>query len=128
MNSLPDRMESLQNRPLTTEERDALHRFMDQYEINDDDPLIVVLAMMARNQMMLDGLPEVLQQKAIAMIELHQQTLREQSTLIAKELIVSISNIVAETAVGRKLRIAWIALAFTLGFIGGGTAVWTMLR
>lgn len=126
--NLPDTVEGLLGQSLPKEERDALHRFMDQYGIDDDDPLIVVLAMMARNKAMLDGLPDLLQQKAVATIELHQQTLREQSTVIAKELIVAVGNIVAETAVGKKLRTAWIALAFTLGFIGGGLAVWLMHR
>lgn len=121
--SLADNLETLFARPLTPEERSAVHRLENQFELAEDDPLNVVLAMMAKNQMLIDDLPERLRQKALEAIELHQQTLREQSTLIAKELIVSVANLVAESAVGRKLRIAWVGLAFTSGFIVGGLVV-----
>ncbi|CAG0992589.1 hypothetical protein RHDC4_02605 [Rhodocyclaceae bacterium] len=126
--NLADTMEQLYNRPLTAEERTVAHRFQDMFEVADGDPLIVVIAMMAKSQMVAETLPDLLLQKAKETIELHQQTLRDQSTLIAKELIVSVGNLAAETAVGRKLRVAWIALAFTGGFILGGLVVRLLLH
>ncbi len=126
--NLADTIESLEGRKLTGPERDALHRFENTYDIAEDDPLIVVLAMMAKNQLTAEQLPDLMQQKAKETIELHQQTLREQSTLIAKELVVSIGNMVAGSAVGFKLRVAQFAGCFMGGFILGGLCVRLLLR
>ncbi len=50
---------------LTDEENAALKRFEQMFEIIEDDPLIVVLAMMAKNQVLVDQRPDRLEKKAI---------------------------------------------------------------
>lgn len=87
---LASTIEALQKRPLTTAELATLNEFQRTFEIDDDDPLVVVLAMMARTQIAVDSVPNILQQKVDETIELHRTVLREQSTLIAKELLQDI--------------------------------------
>lgn len=126
--NLSETLEVLSGRALTSEERDRAHKFEQQFEITEDDPLTVVLAMMAQNQLTANQLPDLLQQKAKETIELHQQTLREQSTLIAKELLVSVGNLVAASAVGQKLRLTQFAGVFLVGFIVGGLCARILLH
>lgn len=121
--NLAETMATLSGRQLTSDERQSLHKFEQLFEIGEDDPLIVVLAMMAKNQLTVDQLPDRLEKAAKETIELHQQTLREQSTLIAKELLVSVGSMVAESAVGQKLRLVQFAGLFMSGFILGGICV-----
>ena len=121
--NLPETMAALTGRALTESERDSLYRFEKQFEINEDDPLIIVLAMMAKNQLTAEQLPDLLQQKTKEIIEVHAQTLREQSTLIAKELVVTVGNIIATSAGGHKLRVTQYAGLFMAGFILGGLCV-----
>lgn len=90
--SLVKNVESILGRTLSPEEVTNLANFQRFHNVDDDDPLIVVLALMAKSQLMLESLPNLLQQKAVETIELHQQTLREQSTLIAKELITTVAQ------------------------------------
>lgn len=90
--SLVSQVETLIKRPLTSAEMANLADLQRINGIDDSDPLIVVLALMAKSQIITESLPELLQQKALETIELHRQTLREQSSLIAKELIIEIAN------------------------------------
>lgn len=113
--SLIATVERLQKRPLTAAEVETLNEFQRTFQVDDDDPLVVVLAILARSQLALDEAPELLQQKVNETIELHRIALREQSVVIAKELIVDI---------GRHLQILigttrqrWINYAGV--FIGG---------
>ena len=126
--TLAKTIEALDGRTLSDVERASLHKFEQMFEIGEDDPLIVVLAMMAKNQLSVDQLPERLEKAAKVTIEMHQQTLREQSTLIAKELVVSIGNLVAGSTVGHKLRLAQLSICFMGGFILGGLCVRLFLR
>lgn len=90
--SLTSVVEALQKRPLTVEEVSNLNEFQQMFDIDDDDPLIVVLAMMARSQLIVETVPQLLQQKVTETIELHRNVLREQAGLIAKELIAELSH------------------------------------
>jgi len=129
-------IETLEGRTLSDVERNSLRKFELMFEIGEDDPLNIVLAMMAKNQLKADQLPELLQQKAKETIELHQQTLREQSTLIAKELVVSIGNMLVDTiatqlagsAVGKRMRLLQWSCCLMGGFIFGGLCVRLLLR
>lgn len=85
--SLETIIESLQNRPLTKEEAASINEFKRHFHIDDEDPLVVVLALMARSQFILESMPNKLEKKANETIELHRMALRDQSVLIAKELI-----------------------------------------
>lgn len=107
--SLVSTIESLQGRPLSKEETASLAAFQKHFHIDDDDPLIAVLAMMARSQLILESAPELLQQKVRVTIELHQQVLREQAVLISKELIEDLSQHIAGANALRRGK--WIPFA-----------------
>ena len=113
--SLSSIVESLQKRPLTPEESASLNEFQQEFDIDDDDPLLVVLAMMARSQLIVETAPKVLQQKVNETIELHRTVLREQALLIAKELIQELSQQIQRANAGWKKQ--W--LSFFLVFVGG---------
>lgn len=90
--SLVTTIEALQKRPLTTAEVSTLNEFQQSFKIDDDDPLLVVLALMARSQILIDSVPNLLQQKVAETIELHRLVLRDQAVLIAKELIATLAE------------------------------------
>lgn len=115
--SLISTMEVLLKRPLVNEEVANLADFQRLYSIGDDDPLIVVLAMMARSQIMVSTLPDLLQQKATETIELHRLVLREQSTLIAKELITTLAQNIESANVDWKVRWLRYVACFVCGAI-----------
>lgn len=88
--SLIQTVATLVGRELTTEEITSLANFQRLEGIDDSDPLITVLALMAKSHMIMETLPEKLQKAAVDTIDLHQRTLREQSTILAKDLIVTV--------------------------------------
>jgi len=115
-------MEVLQKRPLTATEAAQLSDFQRLYLIDDDDPLIVVLALMAQSQLSVQTLPDLLQQKAIETIELHRTLLREQSVVIAKELIHTLSGQIRDA--NRTWQSRWSRY---LGFFLGGAITMEIL-
>lgn len=117
MNSLLTTVEALQKRPLTASEAESLNEFQRTFQIANDDPLIVVLALLASNQIAFDRAPELLRQKVNETIELHRVVLREQSVLIAKELIVDLGREL-QLLVGTA-RQRWFRY---IGFFAAGTA------
>lgn len=122
--SLVDQMKVLLGRDALTEAQiKSLNMYQQIYEIPDDDPLITVLAMMGANRILLEEQGDLLLQKAKETIELHQQTLREQSALIAKELILAVGDMVAGTSVGIKYRRSLMAAIFLGGIVIGGVLV-----
>jgi hypothetical protein len=100
----------LLGRDLTTEEITCLSNFQRINQIDDSDPLITVLALMARSHLILETLPTQLQQTARETIDLHQRTLREQSTLIAKELVLTVAQDIQAAHTDWKTR--WIRYGF----------------
>lgn len=115
--SLAGNVASMYGRTLSKEEESSLKKFQESFEIGDEDPVIVVLAMLATNRLQLQELPTLLQQKGVATIELHQQTLREQSTLIAKELIGTIAMNLQATEREVKDRSLYYVFAFVIGML-----------
>lgn len=89
--SLISAVEALKKQPLTAEDAAMLQEFQRQFELDDEDPINVVLAMMARSQMIIETAPNLLQQKVVETIELHRTNLRDQAVLSAKELITDLS-------------------------------------
>ena len=120
MSRLVSTLEALMKRPLTPEEIGNMAEFQSMNGNHDTDPLLVVLAMMAKNQLIVEALPELLQQKALETIELHRQTLRDQSTLIAKDLITAIAQNIESAAITRWIR-------YTGCFVGGAVFAALML-
>lgn len=122
--SLVATVEALMKRPLTVEEMENLADFQRINGIDDSDPLLVVLALMAKSQLAVESLPALLQQKAIETIELHRQTLREQSTLIAKELITALAQNIESANVDWKAR--WLRYAGC--FVGGAMMAAALMK
>lgn len=116
--SLVANIEALMKRKLTAEETAKLADFQSVFKIADDDPIIVVLGMMAMNQMVAEQLPERLKKHAIETIELHRIVLQEQSVLMSKELIATIAGQVRLAGLG--VQAAWIRYA---GFFAAGLVV-----
>lgn len=115
--TLAGNVASMFGRTLTKEEADTLTKFQESFEIDDGDPIIVVLAMLATNRLYMQELPALLQQRVVTTIELHQQTLRDQSTLIAKELIGTIALNLQAAGNGMKDRMLHYAFAFFAGLL-----------
>lgn len=96
-------IEALQKRPLTTEEVSTLNQFQHSFKIDDDDPLLVVLALMARSQLIVDSVPNLLQQKVNETIELHRLVLRDQAVLISKELIATLAEDIGKATLAKNI-------------------------
>lgn len=85
-------LEGLQGRKLTPDELHKIQSFQKLYQVDDDDPLLVVLAMMANSQLVLESAPTLLQAEVAKTIEHHRTNLREQAVLISKDLIAVVSQ------------------------------------
>ncbi len=94
----------LLGRPLTAEEALGLANFQGRYDIDDDDPLAIVLALVGANTVLINSMPTLLQQKADETIDLHRRTLMDQSTIIAKELIATLSKNIQHENTSIKIR------------------------
>lgn len=117
--SLITTIEALQKRSLTSEEIVTLNEFQQSFKIDDDDPLLVVLAMMARSQIIVDSVPNLLQQKVNETIELHRLVLRDQAVLISKELIATLAESIGLASLGYKKCLTQCAAWFVGGAVSG---------
>lgn len=106
MSSLTNSVEAVMGRKLTPDEAVNIASLQRIHEMDDSDPLIIVLALMAKNGLIAESIPNLLQQKAMEMIALHEQTLIRQSAYIAKELIATISKEVVST--NEAWRVRWM--------------------
>lgn len=106
-------VEALKKQPLTAEETAMLQEFQRQFDLDDDDPINVVLAMMARSQMIIETAPALLHQKVVETIELHRTNLRTQAVLTAKEVIGDISHLLlkqqGDVSANWRQRLYWFA-------------------
>lgn len=115
-------MEALMKRKLTADEVGQLADFQSMFKVQDDDPLLVVLAMMARAQIITETIPNLLQQKALETIELHRTVMREQSVLMSKELIDTIAKNIRSASLELKSeKLSWRSswVRYSVCFIGG---------
>lgn len=91
--SLVAAVEALKKQPLKPDEVEMLAAFQKQFNLDDDDPINVVLALMAHSQMIIGTAPTLLQQKVEETIELHRTNLRTQAVLVAKELVSELAPV-----------------------------------
>jgi hypothetical protein len=125
--SLISIVQSLQKTPLTAEQVESLNEFQRVFDIGEDDPLLVVLAMMSKSQLVLESAPQLLQQKVDATIELHRVALREQAVAISKELITDLSKHIY--SFGTNTRKRWLTyFAFYLGGVVSACAMFALVR
>lgn len=122
---IADSISQLLGRPLTIEEITGLANFKNFYEIDESDPLAVVLALVGANTVLINSIPDLLQQKANETIDLHQRTLRDQSTIIAKELIATLSQNISNANASLKVRGMWF---FGGVFFGTATSAAVILH
>lgn len=116
--SLASIVEKLQKTPLSPSSVLSLNAFQKEFNVEDDDPLIVVLALMARSQIIIESAPDLLQQKVVETIELHRNVLRDQATLIAKDLITVVAGEVEKVAYKKyKTRALVYAGIFVAGMV-----------
>lgn len=114
--SMESAIAKIVGRILTDEERHMLMVLRDQYGYNDDDPLVVVLAMTGAIKIMAEEIPGKLAAAARETIELHQQTLRNQSMIVARDVVASVAEIIHSASRSRKDRVID-------ALIGGGVGV-----
>lgn len=126
--SLVTSVEAIYKRPLTTGEVQQLSDFQRQFEVADDDPVIVVLAMLAHAQVSLDAAPKLLQQKVDETIELHRIALREQAVIVAKDLIGDVAKQLVIQGKGDRRLLQWCIASAVAGAIGFGTLLLLSLK
>jgi hypothetical protein len=97
-------------RDLTEDDRQLLIAVRDQYGYDDDDPLVVVLAMTGALKIMMDELPERLKKASEHLTEVHQITLKNQSAIIAKDLVGIVAEHIHAAGRTRKGRLIDAAL------------------
>lgn len=116
-------------RDLTEDERQLLIALRDQYGYDDDDPLVVVLAMTGAVKVMMDDLPERLKKTSEQLTELHQLTLKNHTAMIAKELVGIVAEHIHAAGRTRKGRLIDAALGgLSAVFIALIVGVWMYIR
>lgn len=118
--NLVESVQMLVGRELTVTEATSLAKFQKAHEVDDSDPLIIVYAMMAKNQLISDSLPGLLQEKVNETIELHRTVLREQAIVVSKEVITELARNIETANVNMKARWMRYSVAFLIGALMGG--------
>lgn len=95
--SLVSAVQDFVGHELTGAEATSLAQLQQAYNLDDEDPIIVVLAMLGANRVMLEEAPHALKNVSMQMIELHRQTLLEQSKYTVKSLISVVAQELNET-------------------------------
>lgn len=113
--TLVDAVKTLHGGPLTEEQIKLLNTYQSMFELSDDDPAIQQMALTGLIGVRIDGLLSQWEQRIKETIELHQQTLRAQSDLVARETVMAVSNSMARTKVFGKFRWAIGGLCFVSG-------------
>ncbi|MET3122302.1 hypothetical protein AAKU67_001896 [Oxalobacteraceae bacterium GrIS 2.11] len=85
-NSIQEMLRDL-TRDFLPQDHTQINYFQNHFGIEKDSTLMLLFVIWIRDRRAIEKLPEMLEQKARVTIELHQQTLRDQSVLISKELI-----------------------------------------
>lgn len=131
MSSLLIAVQTLLVRELASDEKDKLNKFQQLYQIDDDDPLVVVLSLMGMNTVLFEQVPDMLRVASSKAIEAHEQILREQSTLIAKELILSTFQSINDAVRAQNTwmdRLIEYVLVFIVGGLTGGGIGWLIAK
>lgn len=124
-------VERLLQRPLSGTEVQHWNSIQDQYGIADDDPLVIVLTLLALHQHLFNDLPKKVIEATEKAIAIHRTTLDDQATIVAKGMLVKLAPMFVEAAKeargqgsgpgpGLKLQ-TWMVVAFGLacGVVGG---------
>jgi hypothetical protein len=91
-------VEKILRRALTAEEVQHWNSIQDQYGIADDDPLVVLLTVLALHQHLFNDLPKRIQEATDKAIAVHRTTLEEQATIVSKALLAKLSPMFVQAA------------------------------
>ncbi|MDR5791749.1 hypothetical protein P9281_34950 [Caballeronia sp. LP003] len=80
-------VEKLVGRALSKDEAIYWQRIQDTYGIADDDPLVMVVVLLAVHQHLFNGLPAQIGEATERAITIHRTTLEDQATIVAKGLL-----------------------------------------
>lgn len=100
---------------LTAGDREMLIMLRDQYGIDDGDPMVVALAMTGAVKVMVDQIPEMIAKESEKITELHITGLRNQSILIAKDLVGVIAGQIHAASRTRRGRLVDAAIGGLVG-------------
>lgn len=98
-------IEGLIGRELNQEERQMILRLRDQYGYSDDDPLVIILALTGAIKIIAEDIPAKIVQASEKATELHLQTLREQSMMVARDMVGQVAGLIHTAGRSRKDRV-----------------------
>jgi len=87
----------------------------DQYGIDDDDPLVVVLSMTGAIKIMVDDIPAMIARESERITELHITGLRNQSNLVVKDLVGVVASQIHAAGRSRRGRLVDAAVGSLIG-------------
>lgn len=117
-------VERIVGRPLTKEERQQLNRLRNDWGYSDDDPLVVVLALTGSMSLIAQDIPARIQAASDKIIETHASVLRNQSNLIAKEMVGTIAGLVHNAGRTRSRRIVEAVACAVVGAVVSFGILW----
>lgn len=127
MSGLVDAVTVLRGRDLTPEESKKLAKFQEQQSIGDDDPVVAILALLGVHKILIEEIPDRIKKASQDAITVHEQTLREQSTIIAKELLLALTRSINDAARAQRTwrdRAVEYALVALIAVLVGGCGAW----
>ncbi|WP_434716324.1 hypothetical protein [Paraburkholderia sp. A3RO-2L] len=100
-------VEKLVGRALSKDEAIYWQRIQDTYGISDDDPLVMVVVLLAVHQHLFNDLPAKISEATERAITIHRTTLEDQATIVAKGMLEKLTPMfvkaVNEAGKGRAL-------------------------
>lgn len=111
--TMEDAAAQLVGRELRPDEREMLFNLRDQYNYDDTDPLVVVLAMMGAYIIIAKDLPNKLIEASKQITETHSVVMGKAAMIVANDLVGHVVGLVNKAQRTRKDR--WFD-----GLIGGG--------
>lgn len=120
-------VERMVGRPLTKDELQMLIRLRDDWGYSNDDPIVVVLALTGGLTLIANDIPARIQAASDKIIETHATVLRNQSNLIAKEMVGTIAELVHNAGRSRLRRLGEAAACVVAGGIFTSAMMWLWL-
>lgn len=122
-------VERLLRRPLSGTEVQHWNSIQDQYGIADDDPIVIVLTLLALHEHLFNDLPKQIIEATEKAVAIHRTTLDDQATIVAKGILVKLAPMFVQAATeakgpsaGTALKLqVWMVVAFGVacGLVGG---------
>ncbi|WP_207002583.1 hypothetical protein [Trinickia mobilis] len=91
-------VERLLGRSLTKDEAVHWEKIQDTYGVSDDDPLVMVIVLLAVHQHLFNDVPAKINEAVDKAIAVHRTTLEDQATIVAKGLISQLAPMFIQAA------------------------------